>query len=53
MSCPVSAEHAAGIGELLDAVIDLVPTVVEEAAETSARDPRRDHWSARMSASHR
>lgn len=32
---PVSAEHASGIGDLLDAVIDLVPAVVEEPAPTS------------------
>ncbi|NBO66474.1 MAG: ribosome biogenesis GTPase Der, partial [Acidobacteria bacterium] len=28
---PVSAEHATGFGELLDAVLDLVPTTVDEA----------------------
>ncbi len=31
---PVSAEHGAGIGDLLDAVIDLVPAVVDEPEET-------------------
>ena len=29
---PVSAEHGAGIGDLLDRVVELVPTVVEEEA---------------------
>ena len=31
---PVSAEHAAGLGELLDAVLDLVPTAVDEGPGT-------------------
>ncbi len=31
---PVSAEHGAGIGDLLDAVIDLVPAVVDEPVES-------------------
>ena len=31
---PVSAEHGAGIGDLIDAVIDLVPAVVDEPEET-------------------
>ncbi|MEY3282910.1 MAG: hypothetical protein RIR86_923 [Acidobacteriota bacterium] len=31
---PVSAEHGAGIGDLLDAVIDLVPAVVDEPEQT-------------------
>jgi GTP-binding protein len=30
---PVSAEHGAGIGDLLDGVIELVPTVVDEAKD--------------------